>query len=120
MTTIEPTGDQLAAFAQAPIDGPIFMVNLLRFRQDGGAASYARYAEEVAPMLKQVGGRVVFHAGGRATVIGDDAWDQVLVVQYPSRDKFLEMIQSERYQSIAKYRADALLDSRLYCTQSGG
>lgn len=118
MSSIDPTEAQLAAFASAPLQGPIVMVNLLRFAP-GGAASYAKYGAAVGPLLKEIGGRVVFQSSGKGTLIGPDAWDQVLLVEYPSRDKFLEMIRSEAYQKAVPLRSAALADSRLYCTQAG-
>jgi uncharacterized protein (DUF1330 family) len=53
-------------------------------------------------------------------VIGEDAdrWDSVVLVEYPSRRAFLDMVSSPEYQAIAGRRTDALTDSRLIaCTQ---
>jgi len=119
MASIIPAAEQMQAFASAPIEGPILMVNLLRFKAEGGREEYQRYAELVGPHLARVGGRVVFHASGKATVIGDDAWDEVLIVEYPSRQAFLDMVGSEDYLAAAAHRTRALDDSRLYCTQPG-
>ena len=118
MASINPTSEQMRAFMSAPIDGPILMVNLLRFNTDGGREQYQRYARAVVPHLARVGARVVFHATGKATFIGDDAWDEVLIVEYPSRQAFLDMIGSDDYQAAAAHRTRALADSRLYCTQA--
>lgn len=118
MASINPTPEQIQAFMSAPIEGPILMVNLLRFKQDGGRDEYLRYAQLVGPHLARVGGRVVFHASAKATVIGDDAWDEVLIVEYPSRQAFLDMVGNEDYQAAAKHRTRALVDSRLYCTEA--
>lgn len=118
MASINPTPERMQAFMAAPIEGPILMVNLLRFKQEGGRDEYLRYAQLVEPHLARVGGRVVFHATGKATFIGDDAWDEVLIVEYPSRQAFLDMIRNDDYQAAAEHRTRALSDSRLYCTQA--
>lgn len=116
MATIDPTREQISAFAKAPIEGPVVMLNLLKFKADGGAESYAKYGELAAAHLKRAGGKVLYHGSGRATVIGDDGWDSVLLVEYPSRQAFLDMVMHPDYQAITHYRTDALLDSRLFCT----
>lgn len=48
-------------------------------------------------------------------VIGPERleWDMALMVEYPSRQKFLEMASDEDYLSIHEHRAAALADSRL-------
>ena len=71
MSILEPTPDQFAALAARPDDEPVVMVNLLKFRADGGRASYARYAQEVAPHLQRVGGTVRYAGIAPTQVIGD-------------------------------------------------
>ncbi len=59
----------MAALAARPADTPVVMVNLLKFRADGGSESYARYAQEVVPHLQRAG---TVHAGSAPTqVIGE-------------------------------------------------
>lgn len=117
--TIHPSSEQLAAFGKAPVEGPIFMLNLLKFKPGGGAESYAKYGEAVAPFLDKVHARVVYSGKSLLTVIGEDAWDLVILVEYPSREAMFSMITDAEYQKIAQHRTDALLDSRLYLTQPG-
>jgi uncharacterized protein (DUF1330 family) len=118
MASINPTAEQIQAFMSAPVEGPILMLNLLRFKADGGRDEYLRYGQLVQPHLARVGARVVFFASARATVIGGDTWDEVLIVEYPSRQAFLDMVGNEDYQAAASHRTRALADSRLYCTQA--
>lgn len=118
MASINPTADQIRTFVSASIEGPVLMLNLLRFNAEGGRAEYLRYAERARPHLARVGARVVFHASAKATVIGEDAWDEVLIVEYPSRQAFLDMIGDADYQAATEHRTRALADSRLYCTQT--
>ena len=70
-TSLEPTREQMAALAARPADAPVVMVNLLKFRADGGRASYARYGQEVVPHLHRVGGKVLYAGGAPTQVIGD-------------------------------------------------
>jgi uncharacterized protein (DUF1330 family) len=132
--SIEPTEAQIVRLAAAANgaeqhDGPVIMINLLRFKEradgidatDGisGAEAYARYGAGVQQFLEAVGGRVVLTSVATESVIGpyDGEWDMVIAVEYPSRRAFLEMISNPAYLEIHAHRAAALADSRLIaCT----
>ena len=117
-THVEGTKEQFVSFMKAPIEGPIRMLNLLRYKADGGEAKYAEYGANTQPCLEKVGGKVIFRGDGKLTVIGGEDWDLILIVEYPSKDKMVEMIQSEEYQAGVHLRHEALEDSRLVCMQS--
>jgi uncharacterized protein (DUF1330 family) len=53
----------------------------------------------------------------RKTVIGGEEWDDVFIVEYPSKEAFFDMVTSEEYQKGAHFRTEALEDSRLVCMQ---
>jgi uncharacterized protein (DUF1330 family) len=116
----EPTPEQLAALAARPAAEPVVMVNLLQFRE-GGTDSYLRYAAEVGPHLKRVGGTVRFTGATPLQVIGDGEkpwWDAILVVEYPSPAAFLDMITDPGYREIHAHRADALNRGDLIATSN--
>lgn len=46
----------------------------------------------------------------------NERWHKVLLVRYPSKQAFLEMIQNPDYQAITIHRKAALEDSRLIAT----
>lgn len=117
MAYIKPTKDQIAAFANSGIEGPVHMLNLLKFKPDGGRASYGKYSENTGPCLEKVGGRVVYQGQGRMPVIGPESWDLVLIVEYPSIQAFIEMTTSTDYLKGVHHRTEALEDSRLVCMQ---
>lgn len=115
-TYINPSRQQIEAFAKMDLDGPLVMLNLLKFNPDGGAETYARYGQAAAPFLQAAGATVRYLGNVAATVIGgDEHWDEIILVEYPSRAAFFEMTQNPDYPS--DVRGDALLDSRLYCTR---
>lgn len=124
---VYPNPDQLQALAESGDDEPIVMVNLLRFKPmaDGidegvsGAEAYARYSVATEPFLRAVGGRLLSAVQPKQSVIGppEGEWDLILLVEYPSRQKFLEMASNPEYQKIHAHRDAALADSRLIaCT----
>jgi uncharacterized protein (DUF1330 family) len=122
---IEPTEAQFARLAASEDEGPVWMVNLVRFKEraDGihadegitGAEAYARYGAAVQPHLARVGGRIVLAAEPNESMIGPEEgeWDAVFVAEYPSRKAFLQMTSDPDYLAIHAHRAAGLADSRL-------
>jgi uncharacterized protein (DUF1330 family) len=94
--------------------GAVVMLNLLRFRPEGGQERYAEYGAAVAPLLERVGGRIVFAGAPAAPLLGDDSWDLVALVEYPTRQAFLDMISSPDYIAIGHLRTEALTRGELH------
>jgi uncharacterized protein (DUF1330 family) len=128
MPHIKPTQEQIMRFAQSPDDGPVVMLNLLKFADraagDGdksGADSYETYGDQMREIMAQRGIKLLWRGRADSVVIGDDdgdAWDMVLLVEYPSRKAFLEMGTSKEYEKAGEHRTAALADSRLIaCTE---
>lgn len=104
-----------AALSERADDGsPVVMLNLLAFAPDGGKERYLEYGAAVAPLLDLAGGRIVFAGAASPTLIGEEGWDLVALVEYPSRRAFLEMIGSPEYQAIAHLRTEALAKGELH------
>jgi uncharacterized protein (DUF1330 family) len=128
MPIVNPSIAHIEAYERAtPDDGPIVMLNLLKFRdradygQGGtGREAYKRYSKAVMPLLWEVGGQPLWMGDARASVIApdDESWDEVLLVHYPSRAAFLRMVKSAPYQAILHHRTAALADSRLIETRA--
>jgi uncharacterized protein (DUF1330 family) len=118
MTHVEGSPEQMKAFMKMELDGPIHMLNLLRYKEEGGRALYAQYSAHTLPLLAERGGKVIYRAQARKTVIGGEAWDDVFIVEYPSKGAFLDMVLSDEYQRGVHLRHEALLDSRLVCMQT--
>jgi uncharacterized protein (DUF1330 family) len=112
----EPLSQEgFAAFAKRADDGkPVVMLNLLAFRPEGGRERYEEYGAAVAPLLAKAGGRIVFLGAPAAALLGADSWDLVVLVAYPTRQAFLDMIGSAEYQAIAHLRTEALTRGELH------
>jgi len=117
-TYINPSPEQIAALREMTLDGPVVMLNLLRFAGEKGRDEYRRYGEKAAPFLQQAGATIRYLGNVEATVIGAEEWDEIILVEYPSTSAFFEMTGNPDYPS--DVRAGALADSRLYCTQPAG
>ncbi len=117
MTHVEGTKEQFVAFMKSGIEGPIHMLNLLKFKPDGGQETYQRYSEHTRPLLEKRGGSVKYTYQPKATVIGGEEWDAIAIVEYPSHAAFIDMVTSDEYQTNVHLRHEALEDSRLICMQ---
>lgn len=131
LPTIDPTPEDLKRIAtDIPLQTPVTMLNLLRFRDQAaypdamditpcsGRAAYARYSEVALRHVHAVGGELVVMADVLGRFIGPEteAWDEMLLVRYPSLGAFLEMIGNPDYQAGAVHRSAALADARLIVT----
>jgi uncharacterized protein (DUF1330 family) len=115
----------LRAWALADDGRPVYMLNLMRYypelrrfegtpRFDGTAQqSNAHYEAEAMPLLMKIGGYPL--VGGMtqgANLIEHspalDDWSRVLVVRYPSRRAFLELLTDPAYAPIEPYKLMAL------------
>jgi uncharacterized protein (DUF1330 family) len=115
---IDPNPVDLQTFLAEDDDGPVVMLNLLRFA-DGGRALYDEYSRTVGrTFLPRYGGTVLYAGDGLPALVGEDgqAWDAVLVVRYPSRSAFRELVEDPEYRKIAELRSRALSEAVLQPT----
>jgi uncharacterized protein (DUF1330 family) len=112
----EPVNEEgFAAFSARGGDGkPVVMLNLLAFKSDGGEERYLEYGAAVAPLLEKAGGRIVWAGQSAPALLGDSSWDLVALVEYPTRQAFLEMVGSPEYREIAHLRSEALTGGELH------
>ena len=116
MAHIELLEEKLEAVANLPHEGPVAMLNLLRFKGEAGRASFEKYLEHAHPLGEKVGIRFMYAGAGQVSVIGPEQWDMLVLVEYPNRAAFLSLVQSAEYKAIVHYRYEALEDSRLILT----
>jgi hypothetical protein len=70
---VEPDAQQFAevgALAGRDGDGPVVMLNLNRYSD---REAYARYGSVALAVLERVGGRILWQAESKLTVIGDES-----------------------------------------------
>lgn len=114
-----PTPESIEAFLAEDDGGPVVMLNLLRFA-GGDRALYDEYSRRVLPFLAKTGAEVVYAGDLAATVIAPEVhgeWDMVLLVRYPSRKAFIEMVTDPEYLEIADLRSRGLEDSLLQASR---
>lgn len=130
---IHPSPEQAKAFFSGEEDGPMCMVNLLKFKEkatyaDGsepdlsGRDAYLRYGMGVQACLAAVGGTARFTGFVTDLMLGEveELWDMVAIAEYPSRAAMLQMVQSPEYQAITKHRDAGLAGQLNIRTKSFG
>ncbi len=119
--SVYPNEAQIQGFADPGPEGPIYMVNMLKFKAkaeypDGresdltGEQAYAIYGEAVSGLLVEFGGAAVFSANVERLMLGEveELWDKIAIAMYPSRGAMLAMMQSPKMQEIGIHRAAGL------------
>jgi len=121
-TSIDPTRDQVRALRDSGRDGPVVMLNLLKFRgvanyppelglpACSGVDAYARYQHAFTIAVGDISQAEVIYDGpceqvfiGQAGTAETD-WDKVLIVRYPSRQHFLNMMADGGYRDALVHR----------------
>ena len=118
---LQPTGDQIRAFRDRGTGAPIYMLNLLKFKEkavyeDGrktdlsGPEAYALYGKRMGELVEAEGGSVVYGGPVVGMLIGemDQDWDSVGIVHYPSTEVMLKILRLPEYAEISKHREAGL------------
>ena len=118
---VMPNKKQMEEFLEEGNDEPIFMVNLLKFKEKAeypdkrktdltGREAYAIYGLEVVNHLEKVGGKPIFGSDVTRLMLGEveELWDQVAIAMYPNRKAMLKMISDPDYIESAQHRVAGL------------
>lgn len=109
----------LEHFVAADPDGPVVMLNLLRF-VPGGKEKYLEYIERFTSsgVNERYGLTVVYGGTGHTSLAAAEGgdWDMVALVSYPSRQNFVDMINDPDYQEFEHLRAEAVATAVLQPT----
>ncbi|MCH8009748.1 MAG: DUF1330 domain-containing protein [Chloroflexi bacterium] len=128
---IYPNKEQIEELLKGPADQPVVMVNLLKFKEradesegdSSGQQAYGRYAEQMRKVVESQGGRFIWAGRVDSKVIGEDGdpeFDVVALVEYPSRQKFLEIVGSQKVREIGEHRSAGLEMQWLIATTQAG
>ena len=114
------TSEQLDRYLKEDPGGPVAMLNLLRFKPDGGRERYFEYVEAIHDIGERVGLKLVFVGIGGTALVAEPGqeWDAVAIVEYPSRQAFVDMVRSPEYRASAHLRTEALVEATLQPTQA--
>jgi hypothetical protein len=127
---LDPSPENVRALIDRSIEGPIVMLNLLRFREVAdygdfpelappapisGRAAYDRYMRHTSPYLEATGGSVVMVGVGGNFFVGptEERWDLALLVRQNSLADFFSFATNEEYLAGVGHRTAAVEDTRL-------
>jgi hypothetical protein len=127
---LDPSDENARRLFERGIEGPVTMLNLLRFREVAdysaspglappepisGSAAYDRYVRHTIPFLTASGGSVVFFGAGGHNFVGpaSERWDLVMLIRQSSVSDFFAFASNEEYLAGIGHRTAALEDSRL-------
>lgn len=118
---VYPNEEQIKGFLGPGAEGPICMVNLLKFREkaeyeDGretaltGREAYELYEQGVKKLLEGIGGGIGFWGEVKRLMLGEveELWDMVGLAVWPSRRAMFEVMQSPEMQEISVHRTAGL------------
>ena len=118
---VMPNDQQMAGFLEEGKDQPIYMVNLLKFKDKAtypdkretdltGEEAYDIYGQEVRKHLEKVGAKPIFSGKVSRLMLGEveDLWDVVAIAMYPNRKAMLDMLSDPEYIKSAQHRAAGL------------
>jgi uncharacterized protein (DUF1330 family) len=116
---IDPTGPGLKAFLAADPDAPVVMLNLLRFTERG-RAGYEDYLRHFRSHAEARGAEILYYGVGDDPLVAEHGqdWDAVLLVRYPTRRAFSDMVRDSDYQGGAHLRSDHLVEAVLQPTSA--
>ncbi len=116
MSSIESNQDQFKKLAASSSEEAFVMLNLLKFKKEGGRESYFQYIKESGPYVEAVGAKVIYFGIPNELLQGKEDWDVLMLVQYPSRKAFLQMTSDPGYLKAHEHRVDAVERAVLYAT----
>ena len=119
---VDPRGEDLKRFLAEDDGGPVVMLNLLRFKPDGGRESYAQYVAHFREHSARFDAEVLYAGDGSTALVADpgQSWDAVLLVRYPTRRAFSDMVRDAEYQTGTALRSVALEEAVLQATTAWG
>ena len=94
-------------------DERIFMLNVLWFKEDGGAAKYQEYMAAAGPFAAKHGATAHPAYVPEQAMIGEFDADLFFVVEWPNMAAFLALVGDPEYQKISHLRDEAISDSLL-------
>lgn len=127
---LDPTHEAGAALIARGIEGPVAMLNLLRFHETAdyeafpqlapaapisGRAAYDLYIEHTLPFLRASGGELSFLGEGGPYLVGPPGrgWDLAMLIRQDSIAAFMSFATNGEYLAGLGHRVAAACDSRI-------
>ena len=105
-------------------DGPIYMVNLMKYHEvaqyESGTSEKisGREADDrynPASILNEIGASIVFVADVVKNHVGDEDWDRIAIVRYATRKSFIEMQERKDFADKHEHKAAGMKRTTIVC-----
>ena len=109
--------EAIKRIARSGADGPVFMLNLNKYRADAefpDGRLYQDYMTVLDTLLSQVGGKVLWRAKVSGHVVGKQDIDEAIGIWYPSHNAFLNLMSAPASSENMRLRALAVAHADLH------
>jgi uncharacterized protein (DUF1330 family) len=108
------------AFVSDPAwEGKPFWMHIIKFKDGGaGKAKYEEYGTIMEAFLPKIGARIIFQGYARM-LIGQNDYQMVAIVEYPSPKVFMEMAMDPSFAAKGQIRLQGLEEQYLIPTRPG-
>ena len=107
-------------------DGPIYMVNLMKYHdvaqyEEGETAAQPLSGREAddqynpSSVLNKIGATIVFVGDVTSNHVGDEDWDRIAIVRYPTRKSFIDMQSRKDFGEKHVHKAAGMLRTTIVC-----
>jgi uncharacterized protein (DUF1330 family) len=113
--------EQWEALAKQNDDGPVCMINLLKFKDkasysDGresdltGLEAYQIYSANTRDLVEEAGGKILHTSIIEGMIVGEveELWDVAAIVEYPSIKSFMDMVNSQEWKEYSIHKEAGL------------
>ena len=109
---IEPGASDLERFQKVDDGRPFVLVQLLRFTE-GGRDKYLQYSATAQPIVRTLGAQVLYAGECVEPLVPGEGkpWDAIVVVRYPSRSAYVQLLGDPGFKAIADLRRAALREA---------
>jgi len=106
---LDPGSSELDRFRKGDTGRPFVLVQLLRFT-DGGRDLYLKYSVAAQPIVRSFGGQILYAGECVEPLLAAQGhgWDAVVLVRYPNRAAYLDLLAAPAYRALATQRNAAL------------
>lgn len=117
-----PTEGQWTRALDGPMDRPVTLINLFKFRDVAhyaisasgddtpisGQEAFSRYAAVSMPVMERVGGKFLLVGPAEGAFLGEEEdWDLIAIGSYPDRHALLNLYSDTDYRAAFKHRTAA-------------
>jgi uncharacterized protein (DUF1330 family) len=108
---IEPGPTDLQRFRDGDDGKPFVLGQWLRFAE-GGRDRYLAYAASAQGILARIGATVLYAGEPSPPLLSQDRpWDALVLVRYPNRRAYADMLADPEYQALGQQRRAAIRDA---------